>query len=1401
MAEDRTKPTQLASPKAWERLGTAVAEGSSAWLFRASGTELVKLAKPNHAETLTNEARHALFTRCESLPELLGFGQLPEAAAPRHVTPDAAGVYSVWRYLPGADAAECALHEAALLKILRDVSRALATLHARGLCHGDVKPDNLRWDTESQRAWLLDLGLVAPLSTRIPRGATPRYLDPNLVEGRSSSGRDRDLYALGLTLLELALPAARSHRAPAGLATELPRSGREAQALASVIDNLLAPRSQHRPPARWLWREACHLLGEPDPALTPDPFRVESSYLWVRRAELLGAAHPDTRIDLEGAPREWVERCLELAVPLAPQCCESPAEARHVGPLSPRGRRAWLVELVGAEAANLRIPDVSEAELAARVLDHCQSFPAIMLGERELLRADSPERVPRSLQTLGLALSREPSLACLFAGVELVHEGDAEPELRVALASALRRRGEFATALSILNTEADLDSRAEHAETLRRMGDSAGASAMARATLKQLLSSPPDQDRIADRLRGTLARASLELGDVDAAEAALRFDPPGINALEARVLLRLRKAALGQAPLQPVETDLELAEVLAHGDEERARAQGLRGFFEHQRGNVERALRAFERAVEHSRRAGAPTEEATYLTGVAATATDCGKLGQAIQAAERASLMFGHFCELSRAARAQLNLGAALLATGAYAPAADAFDSAIDLATRSGDHGCQRAATLSSIELAVCRADSNPEQLPALAARVAEVNQRFVDASPAERLLLGALRLQADQVHRAHAASLPDGQVTASELPELEQLARDTTLPVSSRLEWWKARALMALDGETGRFGRPDAVLRELVALAAEPAPLISRGPALAAGAALAASLRSGDFARRLGRAAEHAASQLRQEVPEEYRPLTDELPWVKRLTSLFDLELAGHDVLAGAQLLKLEQLVRGLGVRGNLRALLNQVLDALVLWTGVERGLLLLKAPGNKLRVRAARNLSREDLSAHQRQLSMTLATRAVSAREPVVAVDALGELPELTESVHALNLRSVLAVPLVARGEVLGVVYLDDRDRRGAFGETELAWVRLLSSVASIAIAEARDQLLLRRAARQAERSKRRLEATLQDERRELVLAKRQLDSRPHPEIVGESPQMVELLRLIDKVAETSLPVLVYGESGTGKELVARAVHRASDRSKRGFVAENCAAVPESLLESTLFGHVKGAFTGADKNRVGLFELADGGSLFLDEIGEMSLAMQAKLLRVLERGEIRPVGAATTRRVDVRIIAATHRNLPELVKQGNFREDLFYRLDGFSLQVPALRERPGDVRLLCHHFLAQMAETAPKLSAAALRVLEDYSWPGNVRQLQNELRRATVLCDGSLRPEHLSPELRREAREAEAGLDLKRALELLERRLVGEALERTSGNQTRAAKLLGVSRFGLQKMIKRLEIDATGS
>jgi DNA-binding NtrC family response regulator len=314
--------------------------------------------------------------------------------------------------------------------------------------------------------------------------------------------------------------------------------------------------------------------------------------------------------------------------------------------------------------------------------------------------------------------------------------------------------------------------------------------------------------------------------------------------------------------------------------------------------------------------------------------------------------------------------------------------------------------------------------------------------------------------------------------------------------------------------------------------------------------------------------------------------------------------------------------------------------------------------------------------------------------------------------------------------------------------------------------------------------------------------------PVVIGHSPGIIEVMKTAARVAPSQATVLITGETGTGKEMVARAIHAYSDRALRHFVAVNCSALAEGVLESELFGHVKGAFTGAAVPRLGLFREADRGTVFLDEIGDISPGMQSRLLRVLQEREITPVGADIPVRVGVRIVAATHQNLETLVKQGRFREDLFYRLNVVTVKIPPLRERLQDLPLLAHHFLRDLARSHGReplaLDPEAESLLLGYSWPGNVRELQNVLERAVVLAaQGVIGPEHLPVDLRAGGAASASGPVPATDASLLplaevEKRHVLMVLKTTAGNREQAARILGISSRTLLRMLQRWGISA---
>jgi DNA-binding NtrC family response regulator len=430
-----------------------------------------------------------------------------------------------------------------------------------------------------------------------------------------------------------------------------------------------------------------------------------------------------------------------------------------------------------------------------------------------------------------------------------------------------------------------------------------------------------------------------------------------------------------------------------------------------------------------------------------------------------------------------------------------------------------------------------------------------------------------------------------------------------------------------------------------------------------------------------------------------------------------------------------------------------------------------------------------------------------------------DLARESGAPDVRSVLCVPLQTERRL--ALWLDSEREEGMFAAADADLLSAYAEQAALALERVRllaqnqrqrDELVATAAEmrtlndRLAESLERRT-TELRDARADLALVDESFAHR-YPDIVGRGPAMLAVLRQVDRVADTGVPVLFEGESGTGKELFARALHASSGRASARFVAENCAALPDSLLENELFGHERGAFTGADAAASGLFERADGGTLFLDEVGDMSVNLQKRLLRALQEGEVRRVGGSVVRKVDVRVVTATNRDLLTLVREGRFREDLYYRLAVVKVRVPPLRERREDIPILCDHFLGRLKTDGKprRITQATLDALVRYSWPGNIRQLENEIRRAAALSRGAIEPEVLSREIldpvaalaeAPPAQDGAVGRNLKALVEDLEIRVVRRVMEREGGNISRASRTLGLSRLGLRKKLRRYKLD----
>jgi Nif-specific regulatory protein len=425
----------------------------------------------------------------------------------------------------------------------------------------------------------------------------------------------------------------------------------------------------------------------------------------------------------------------------------------------------------------------------------------------------------------------------------------------------------------------------------------------------------------------------------------------------------------------------------------------------------------------------------------------------------------------------------------------------------------------------------------------------------------------------------------------------------------------------------------------------------------------------------------------------------------------------------------------------------------------------------------------------------KVVKERVAVLAADAPTDVAQ-TESIMGASIRSTIGVPLWKGDEILGVLQADNRSAPAMLHTADVELLLVLAANASLAVKNAR---LIKRLTTAEDR--------LQKENSFLKgREEKRRGGGKEVTIIGHSEAMRSVISQLDKVVDTRVTVLIEGETGTGKELIAAAVHYRSRRRDKLFVAQNCAALAESLLESELFGHKKGSFTGATEEKKGLFEIADGGTLFLDEITETPMSLQSKLLRALQEGEIRPVGGTTSKHVNVRIVAATNRNLEDEVKKGRFREDLYYRLKVFPLRLPPLRERRDDIPRLASHFLehyaAEIGKPAGGFTQQAMELMVAYDWPGNVRELQNEVQRLVIQLDPGAfaTPELLSPRIRQvEGLVSRAGVakgTLKEMMDTVEKFFLLEALRDHGNNKTNAAKNLGITREGLHKKLRQFGI-----
>ncbi len=543
----------------------------------------------------------------------------------------------------------------------------------------------------------------------------------------------------------------------------------------------------------------------------------------------------------------------------------------------------------------------------------------------------------------------------------------------------------------------------------------------------------------------------------------------------------------------------------------------------------------------------------------------------------------------------------------------------------------------------------------------------------------------------------------------------------------------------------------------------------------------------------------------------------LKKLDRLFKTWMQSHQALAGQidplldlyeklekQFEQLQEEKRRLEVlyasgilfssETEMKSLLGKAIDVVIKELQADAGFIVLVDEQQQIDAIFARNMNPED-HPEARELSTSVIRQTLSAARPsgIPGAEAFlnqtradASLWEKT-SIIRLGIKSVLCVPLMSPGGVLGAVYLDRRDSANPFGQRDLFFLLSFARQIVQGLEISREiSLLENKLLREAQMK-------FADLRREF----------PCPEIIGSGRRLFETLLLASKVAPSNVSVIILGENGSGKELLARAIHQNSRRAGKPFVAINCSAIPADLLESELFGYEAGAFTGATRPKPGKMETADGGTLFLDEIGELNLNLQAKLLRVLQNGEIERLGSVTPRKIDLRIIAATNQNITAMIRAGKFREDLYYRLKVVEITTPPLRDRKEDIAELAEHFLKKHAQekTPREITDEALEILENYSWPGNIRELENVILRAIVLAKSSkIEASDLPPELISAETAAVPPIPPGKLLDEAEmefrRRYILRTLKQTA-SKSEAAKVLGVNRTHFYRMLAQLGIE----
>jgi serine/threonine-protein kinase PknK len=1386
------------------------------------------------------------------VPHALAFGRLPKSSR-RYLL----------RELVAGTSLEAVIEkrQGEWLRAIVGAANQLTVLHRAGLLHGDVKPANIIVGADGS-ATLVDLGLATPWKeggTRA-RGLTPRYAAPELLVGDPLTVR-AEVYALGMTLHDAL--AKRGAELDAKTRDALKRIAQRATKENPAdrhpsVDELasgLKSAAKIETPA-FDGASAWPVVG----------FEAAAHALAAEVARL-GAGQGLAIVGPRRSGRSTLARRLawSLGVSGAPVASIEPprgARARDVLDLELGTWDQGELVVVADDVAAFREDEIERLRAAARA-----GAKIVAVGDEETIAALAP-RGARSFivpplddaAALDLVKRAIPSLPDRLARHLLERTARRPGPLRAFVRAAsdvavtsTEEIDAFVDAAPRVSQPPSSRSRADTVAELLRFLDTGHFDRAAIAL--ETLGEPRSKDEAVD-LAVAQSRIRLARGDTDGAAQALDAVAP----TERRIwyVARARTAMRGGDSAAAARL---AQKAFREGDAVHADAMAVYGLALSFLGDDAKARSVLEDATAAARSAGDPRIEAVALVSLAIAHQRGARLAQARETYEAALAAAERAEDAWTIATTRLNLAGLAKADGDLALALVHLEGALDMGKRAGALSAVEQAlfNLANLDLYLgryARAAGSIEKLSAekerltpnaraqllgleaeLAARTGEIERaaRFHALSAeayeaASRLLDGAeARLEGMLVRLAG----PDADLLAL-ATDFERLRK--------RLDggFQEHEALAALvQGSLALARGDDAAARASFDEALDRATRAGQREwawrALDGRARLAASQGAHALARRDTEAALAMLEEIAAKLPRDLREVFWNDPRRRALREAHapmlgtsrHLSVAGRATITSIgtvlptddRLQRIFSITRDLARERDLDRLLERVVDHAVGLLGAERGLVVLADADGDIVAHTIRGAKGEE--PHQR-FSRSVAERVIREGEPVVATSAReDERLAQAVSVHQLMIQSIACVPIRgAAGATIGALYVETRLRPGVRFREELTTLAAFADQAAIAIEGARLLDELRRKTAELERANgelaiarnklaERLESRteqLASVRRDLKQARAQLRSHfGYAGLVGTSAPMRKLYALVDRVKDADVPVLVTGESGTGKEVVAKAIHAAGPRGKAPFLGVNCGAIPENLLESELFGHVRGAFTGADRDRKGLFREADGGTLLLDEIGELPMKMQTALLRVLQEKTVRPVGGAKEEPCDARVVAATNRDLAHMVAKGTFREDLFYRLHVIELKVPPLRERSEDIPALVDHFLrlfaARHQRERKSVERTAMRALQAFDWPGNVRQLEHVLLNAWLLAEGDeIHSEDLDLPTSKHATQTQprapstTGIRARSQEEFrdVEKDKILSALARCNWNRVQAAKLIGIPRRTFYRRLK---------